>query len=496
MGNSSQLLLRTGFCMLLGLLAWNSSYNISPPISFGFVLLSVCSLLSNFKLNNAVIPLLTSTVLTIVSDKGSFGVKHCATAGIAFAYHASIRPLFAKLVKADWQYIDIPVFLFICLSFVDIDGSVFDNVGCTTIPMVAYMFSRHLGIEEREIVAFALTCASFGLLLMSSPYEDVAFQCLMMSVVALFAILGSVAITFVAAVLFGFNSLLRRLFGMISLAIGILMAFFPICEAVTGQNFIMFVVAILENDAWLIFGAVLYWLIVIATSASFAFVAFNQLKWSRIWCRKIFHFAIVAIIKPTMLFPGLYPFLVLSLGGVVCVFSLVEYGRIVLFPDQLSFISSYFRLFLVESESQQGESSVIMAHFSLIIACMVPIWLKVAAPHFVDDSFASLYRGRLLSFAGVSTVGISDSSAAMVGSTWGKRKWPGQSKTFLGSIAGFVSLFLSLVVLCHDKDEERQVVPLLVASLITSLSEVFVNGNDNFTLPVVFVYSMTFLRHF
>eukprot|EP01040_Poterioochromonas_malhamensis_P025714 gene25714-32140_t len=78
-----------------------------------------------------------------------------------------------------------------------------------------------------------------------------------------------------------------------------------------------------------------------------------------------------------------------------------------------------------------------MAHFSLIVACMVPIWLKVAAPQFLDMSFASLYEGTLFPFLGVLTVGISDSSAAMVGSTWGKRKWPGQSKTFFGSIAGF-----------------------------------------------------------
>lgn len=492
MDSNGQLLLRAGFCTLLGLLAWTSSYTVSPSISIGYVLMSVCSLLNNFKLNNAVIPLLASTVLTICSDRGSAATRHCVSVGIALSYQASIRPLLAKLVNVKWQSIDIALFLLICVSFVGIDDTAFENLKVTTISMTAYVFSKNLGIDEREIVAFALSCASFGLLSMNGPFEDVAFQCLGMSIVALFAILGSVAMTFVAAVLFGFESLLRRLVGVLFLVVNILLAFFPICKALTGTNFVLFVVQILENDAWLILGAVLYWVLVIATSSLFAFVAFNKLHWSRIWCRKIFHFAIVAIIVPALFAPALYPFLVLSLGGVVCVFSLLEFGRIVLFPEPLRFISSYFRMFLVESESQHGESCVIMAHFSLIVACMVPIWLKVAAPHFVDASFASLYEGTLFPFLGVLTVGISDSSAAMVGSTWGKWKWPGQSKTFLGSIAGFVSLFLSLVLL--SRHEERAWGRLLVASLITSLSEVFVTGNDNFTLPVVFVYSMVVLQ--
>lgn len=102
-------------------------------------------------------------------------------------------------------------------------------------------------------------------------------------------------------------------------------------------------------------------------------------------------------------------------------------------------IRSYEHNYLDEREKNDGHG-VILSHLFLLLGCTIPIMTIYALKCF-DPSKQSSYV--YLSLSGLFFVGLGDSTAALVGRTWGETKWWfGSHKTTEGSAWCFFSIML------------------------------------------------------
>jgi hypothetical protein len=102
--------------------------------------------------------------------------------------------------------------------------------------------------------------------------------------------------------------------------------------------------------------------IIVAAPAKFTLVKFDQPLWPQTASRKLFHFLLVAIVVPPMYIwqsaqPLMVSFTALSLGGVMCVFVLLELLR----ATALTYVFYYTSLCI----------------YLLLPACL-PLWHYVA----------------------------------------------------------------------------------------------------------------------
>lgn len=360
----------------------------------------------------------------------------------------------------------------------------------------------------------------------------------------------------------------RTIIQTLSLLQGLGIVFFPVSRALVNKDFISFILSLVLTAPFLILALTTYWVLIILVSSYFAAWALEHGRWSRIWARKVFHFAVVFMFVPPFLYPALsglhqfhdphqrealMAFVHLSLGGAICLFVLVEYLRLSLCPKLLLPLSAYFAQFVVPSDlcttqsslSTVGTSytnhadvtadSVLITHLSLLTAVTSSLFLVTVTQQSVDARSQAL-----LSCTGLVTVGLSDAAAAMVGSTWGKRRWmmrgslsfgfreitgknlSGEGrppvdlddnskskndhaldskrsrKTYLGTLAGWTTMVSTYAMLflftpLPDPNALRFVdifkagAHLCVVAGITMLAEVGFEGNDNLALPWVCV---------
>ena len=94
----------------------------------------------------------------------------------------------------------------------------------------------------------------------------------------------------------------------------------------------------------------------------------------------------------------------------------------------------------------------------------------------------------LISMSGITVTGLGDSAASIVGSQWGRRKWPGTTKTLEGSVAFFGSIFLFQLVLLwamgFQNLSNASWLRLVAADLLVCLLEAWTQQIDNLLLPV------------
>lgn len=99
-------------------------------------------------------------------------------------------------------------------------------------------------------------------------------------------------------------------------------------------------------------------------------------------------------------------------------------------------------------------------------------------------------RLHLYHFAGVITVGIGDSMAAIVGSRYGRIHWFNSPKTAEGTLAFFTSHYISSCIFCalYACYCELHVINLLrlfAASFVCACLEAHLPVMDNIILPIV-----------
>ncbi|OQV25072.1 putative Dolichol kinase [Hypsibius exemplaris] len=200
--------------------------------------------------------------------------------------------------------------------------------------------------------------------------------------------------------------------------------------------------------------------------------------------RKFFHFAISAVYVSGIVFD--FEFLCVAAVCALIAFVISEICRLC-GPTLLRRILNDAFTSLLDSKDQ---GTFIFSHFYLLLGMSLPIWL--------DYLTASSRTGHtVVSYAGVVTVGVGDSFAAIIGRACGRHRWPRRNRTLEGSAAMLFSQLVTFEVLrwCDPVafylSGDGLAIELwslragwFVHCLLTTLAEVYVEGSDNVMVPL------------
>lgn len=316
----------------------------------------------------------------------------------------------------------------------------------------------------------------------------------------------------------------------------------PCIAFITADNLAVLVAAQLYQHGCMS----MFWCLVIAVSIH---LASQSLSRDRIWIgpvsfpcsktmvRKIYHIAAVTMFSPAVCMDSetLY-FLSLSMGGAVCLFLAAEFVRCFLLANALSghangrlrsfvpisvmellkasdaFLAS-FQEGSVTSSQAEGEQSrrtlmrpIIFSHISLLLGVGSPVWLycryavdPLASATSQRSSATDAVGGgdvpiRPLLIIGLATVGVGDTAASVFGSLFGRLRWPGSRKTYIGTVAAFVSMAIYAVWMTASW-RRPQWVSMTATFFLTALAEATTTENDNILLPLYAVAVFLSLRY-
>ena len=275
----------------------------------------------------------------------------------------------------------------------------------------------------------------------------------------------------------------------------------------------------------------MFWCLVIAASIH---LASQSLRRNRIWIgpvsfrcsktmvRKIYHIAVVTMFSPAVIVMDAETlfFLSLSMGGAVCLFLAAEFLRCFLLANALSghtnghspaidllkALDAFLASFQEHSETsyQQEQQSrilmrpIIFSHISLLLGVGLPIWLycryaldplaAVTSHHTstMDAGGSGLDLSlRPLLIIGMATVGVGDTAASVFGSLFGRLRWPNSRKTYLGTVAAFVSMEIyALWMTALWRLPPKLSMCMAVTFFLAALAEAVTTENDNILLPL------------
>ena len=81
-------------------------------------------------------------------------------------------------------------------------------------------------------------------------------------------------------------------------------------------------------------------------------------------------------------------------------------------------------------------------------------------------------------------IGIGDAMGAVIGKTMGKNRWGRNQRTLEGSLAMWLSMVGSGMLICKPLQDNRELVAFLVATTFTTLLEALTFHLDNLVLPL------------
>jgi len=161
--------------------------------------------------------------------------------------------------------------------------------------------------------------------------------------------------------------------------------------------------------------------------------------------RKYFHGWCLVLFLPIIRYDAIY--LSLSFSIALWLFINIEASRVCNFAFLSAHIERYCRPFLDERDAGR----LVLTHVWLLIGCATPLWYSFIINYDEEDGGGTrAYNDMMRTLYGVSGIivlGIGDAMAAVIGSTFGRVKWPNSSKTFEGSLAAIVSCLLLYTVM-------------------------------------------------
>ena len=222
----------------------------------------------------------------------------------------------------------------------------------------------------------------------------------------------------------------------------------------------------------------LYWAAALAAGVAAA-AASARPKVER---RKIFHLLAVALFVPGAAVDA--PCLSLAYGGALALLLVAEDLRLDTAPPFHAALGAFYAKFLDDRDGGApapnggaARAPAALTHVYLLLGCALPHWLA-------DALAADGAERRALRVGGVLVLGVGDAAAAVVGSRYGKRTWPGTRRTFLGSAAFF---FATAAAAAADGAARRApaVVPVSAIAAVAALEAVAAQV-DNLTLPLFY----------
>ncbi|CAD5117881.1 DgyrCDS6625 [Dimorphilus gyrociliatus] len=164
-------------------------------------------------------------------------------------------------------------------------------------------------------------------------------------------------------------------------------------------------------------------------------------------------------------------FLVLAANCALIGFLIIESVRSLKIQPFGSWLREYLEIFI--DEKDQG--NIILTHIYLLVGFTCPLWLY-------GSSFEKIPPAVL---SGVLSLGIGDTAAAVVGSKYGVRKWPGSNKSLEGTTAAILFQIIAIMILkLTGIMQQISVFRLFTAIVMTSFLEAFTAQIDNIVLPL------------
>ncbi|KJE92803.1 hypothetical protein CAOG_08733 [Capsaspora owczarzaki ATCC 30864] len=212
--------------------------------------------------------------------------------------------------------------------------------------------------------------------------------------------------------------------------------------------------------------------------------------------RKFFHFLATSMFLPVALMD--VEFLRLSIAialSVFILFEMIRAGRVWPFGQA---IHEFMEKFVDERDA----GNIVLTHSYLLLGCALPIWFSAClepassttnlhnGPPSDEASLGHFWRVVMPGLAGLAALGVGDAMASLVGVNWGRTRWPGTSKSVVGTLGGGVAMFVLLlgVVLVFPGGASSltlaRFVQLALGCTATALFETFTQQIDNLVLPL------------
>jgi len=192
--------------------------------------------------------------------------------------------------------------------------------------------------------------------------------------------------------------------------------------------------------------------------------------------RKVFHFqAFILFVR------GVHSPVLLVFAFSLALFGFVLIEALRLYLSWIPLVST-FNTFLQSFTDRRDSGPLILTHTYLLFGCAYPylIWYPSREEIRSDVWYSVCLSGILM-------LCIGDSIASIVGSTLGRVKWPGSSKTLEGTLAGFISVIVVWNMVIQNTITPTLLWPIgfVTPFAIGMVYEAFTKQIDNLVLPVL-----------
>ncbi|GMS88973.1 hypothetical protein PENTCL1PPCAC_11148 [Pristionchus entomophagus] len=214
----------------------------------------------------------------------------------------------------------------------------------------------------------------------------------------------------------------------------------------------------------------LFWLFMLVVSLLFVVGVAHTGRSSSVH-RKFFHLTLSLVFVTGLLVDG--PLIALSAALLLSIFTILELFRYHSVPPWGETLNRYLQVF---RDHQDGV--LLLTPLYLLAGVCLPLVFQSPSPPNVAQPIQL--------FAGVISVGVGDSMAAVVGTVMGRHHWPRRRKTVEGSLGMFLSMGMALLFLrSYSSSPSFSLLSISIVSIILTSLEAFLANVDNIVLPLV-----------
>ncbi|KAJ3665777.1 hypothetical protein Zmor_001252 [Zophobas morio] len=221
-----------------------------------------------------------------------------------------------------------------------------------------------------------------------------------------------------------------------------------------------------------------YWVLFSLVAVVFVNRRIKRAKKASTIGRKIFHFLIIAVFIPGLLYNCCL--LYLASGVILGIFFMLEVLRVLNIPP----LAEALQNGLVVFGDEKDTGIIAFTPMYLLAGCSLPLWIHPAPCDVTNSAVFNL----LPLLSGVLSIGVGDTAASIVGSKFGTHHWRGSRKTVEGTVAciGSQLLAIFLFVFCDFiKLSNMDYVKTALAIIIGAITEAKTDQVDNLVLPFI-----------
>ncbi|XP_059486401.1 dolichol kinase [Neocloeon triangulifer] len=268
---------------------------------------------------------------------------------------------------------------------------------------------------------------------------------------------------------------LRQLRPILALIVGIMGgAVLPALFIIFKENPILWMLHFITDDIQRVY-LLLYWVMCCFFAITSVRVQVQNKQHASSAVRKIFHVLILAVYLPGLAWEC--TLLYLSSGIALAFLVLVEMIRLL----KLGALSDYLQEGFIVFADEKDSGGISLTPIYLLIGCSLPLWI-----HPTRCALRAAVTLPVLS--GLVSVGCGDTAASVIGSLFGKNKWPGSPKSIEGSVACVVAQIALVFLLSFSGMFQLTwllTLRIIFASVVITIVEAKTDQVDNVALPLL-----------